>query len=107
MEKILSQRHFHDTDQTVFAKLSGDRNPMHMDKVAARRTQAGATVVHGIHMLLWGLDALAASGSLSAPFAALKVRFDKMVYVGDTVDAVLTELSETEARLELRANGTA
>jgi len=106
MDKSLAQRRFTEADQALFARLSGDCNPMHMDKVAARRTQAGDTVVHGIHMLLWSLDALAASGALKAPFGGLKVRFDKMVYVGDTVDAVLTALDDGEARLELRVNGT-
>jgi hypothetical protein len=105
MEQSLARRIFGDNDQIAFAKLSGDWNPMHMDKVAARRTQAGAPVVHGVHMLLWSLDAFAASGRLAQPFTGLKVRFDKMVYVGDLVDAVLTQCDDGEARIELRVNG--
>ena len=40
-------------DQVRFAELTGDFNPMHLDPIAARRTLAGAPVVHGIHDLLW------------------------------------------------------
>jgi acyl dehydratase len=62
---------FTDRDQTFFAALSGDWNPMHMDPVAARRTQAGLPAVHGIHGLLWALEntpsnALGGSGALQA-----------------------------------------
>ena len=49
------KRTFTADDQTRFAQVSGDYNPMHMDALQARRTQAGAPVVHGIHLLLWAL----------------------------------------------------
>ncbi len=34
-------RRFTEHDQERFARFSGDWNPMHMDLIAARRTQAG------------------------------------------------------------------
>lgn len=43
-------------DQERFARLSGDRNPMHVDPVAARRLLTGRPVVHGVHTLLRLLD---------------------------------------------------
>jgi acyl dehydratase len=104
-EITISRRRFLEVDQIAFAQLSGDCNPMHMDPVAARRTQAGAPVVHGIHMLLWSLDALAEFETGLAPLSGLKVRFDKMVYVGETVAAVLTHLDNSGARMELRVSG--
>ena len=79
--------------QEAFAALSGDRNPMHMDAVAARRTQAGLTVVHGVHTLLWAMEALAAAGRLGAGLTRIKVRFLKWVYLGD--EAVLTATPST------------
>jgi acyl dehydratase/NADP-dependent 3-hydroxy acid dehydrogenase YdfG len=66
-----------------FAALSGDRNPMHMDPVAARRTQAGQPVVHGIHTLLWVLDSLAACNQMQRPPTQIKAKFLKWVYLGD------------------------
>jgi hypothetical protein len=85
--------------QDLFAEFSGDRNPMHMDAVAARRTHGGQPVVHGMHAILWALETLSAAGQLHQPVARIKVRFQKLTYVGDTVtlqvarrDAAGTEL---------------
>ncbi len=69
--------------QERFAAFSGDRNPMHMDPVAARRTQAGEPVVHGVHTLLWALEELAQTGQLAGPLAKIKARFLKWIYLGD------------------------
>jgi len=43
-------------DQLAFAALSGDFNPIHVDPLLARRLLFGAPVVHGVHLLLWGLE---------------------------------------------------
>ena len=69
--------------QEQFAAVSGDRNPMHMDGLAARRTQAGLRVVHGVHTLLWALEALVACSRILAPPSRIKVRFLKWVYLND------------------------
>lgn len=58
---------------------------MHMDVVAARRTHAGQPVVHGIHVVLWALETLVHKGNLQQPIAQIKVRFQKLIYVGDVV----------------------
>ncbi|MBF0353617.1 MAG: hypothetical protein HQL43_00055 [Alphaproteobacteria bacterium] len=57
---MIAQRRFTQEDQTLFARLSGDWNPLHVDPIAARRLLFGATVVHGVHALLWALDAATA-----------------------------------------------
>ena len=51
---MLASRTFTEADQSEFAAVSGDRNPMHLDALLARRTQAGVPVVHGLHLVLWG-----------------------------------------------------
>ena len=77
----IAARTFTLDDQRAFAALSGDSNPMHLDAKAARRTQAGRVVVHGVHAVLWALDAVA--GEALAGLETLTVRFDRMIYVGD------------------------
>ena len=53
---LLGSRVFTQDDQQFFAAISRDRNPMHVDAVAARRLMTGHQVVHGIHTVLWALD---------------------------------------------------
>jgi hypothetical protein len=82
MSRVFSAEH-----HARFAAVSGDFNPMHMDPVAARRTLAGAPVVHGVHTLLWLLDVIAGQQADLPPATSLKARFRRMVYVGDAVEA--------------------
>ena len=58
MSHIVASRVYSQADQARFAALSGDLNPIHVDPVIARRTGAGALVVHGVHNLLWCLDSV-------------------------------------------------
>lgn len=74
-------RRFTAADQERFARLSGDFNPMHMDPVAARRTQPGAPVVHGVHLALWALDTLIGAGVVRGPVASVGAVFNKFVYL--------------------------
>lgn len=92
-------------DQRWFAALSGDRNPIHMDPIAARRTQAGAPVVHGIHLLLWALDVFAGQET-SRPMSKIRVRFNQFVYVGETARLEF-ESTPNGAKLTMAVDDTA
>jgi NAD(P)-dependent dehydrogenase (short-subunit alcohol dehydrogenase family) len=74
-------------DQERFARLSGDRNELHIDPLAARRTMLGGVAVHGIHLVLWALDVLSAEHPLPG-FSRLRVQFLRGVLVGSPVDCV-------------------
>jgi NAD(P)-dependent dehydrogenase (short-subunit alcohol dehydrogenase family) len=99
----LAARAFTAADQEKFAAVSGDRNPMHLDPLAARRTQAGAPVVHGIHLLLWALDILAATDPDLPPIQTLRVRFHQFLYVDESAALRMTKLHPDEARLTITA----
>lgn len=99
------RRVFSDEDQEGFAALSGDRNPIHMDGLAARRTQAGAPVVHGVHLLLWCLDRAARELPNLSELASLRMRFEDFVYIGDSVEAVLIQQRTPGLRMDLRSRG--
>jgi NAD(P)-dependent dehydrogenase (short-subunit alcohol dehydrogenase family) len=101
----LAQRRFAYADQTQFASVSGDYNPMHLDALQARRTQAGAPVVHGIHLLLWALDSLAAAQPNMPPMRKLRAHFSKFIYLEDNVEVVLADQTSSRVRLNVSVDG--
>ena len=103
----LASRAFNQDDQIFFARLSGDFNPIHMDPLAARRTQAGAPVVHGIHAVLWALDKLAENGMVTGKVRGVKVQFTKFIYVASTVMLNLRHRDEESINAELVVGGLA
>ena len=88
-----------------FAAVSGDRNPMHLDALLARRTQAGVPVVHGLHLLLWGLDTLARAEPHPAAMRRLKAHFKRFAGLDETVTLALGARTEASARLDFAAGG--
>ncbi len=102
---VVAERDFVGADQERFAAISGDRNPIHMDAIAARRTLAGFPVVHGVHAVLWALDNLFRYLPNLAPVASIQAAFEKMIYVGDRVQAVLAHRDEQRLRVEVLVEG--
>lgn len=76
---------------------------MHVDPLVARRTQAGAPVVHGMHAVLWALDTLIGAGLLAAPLAILTVRFQKFIYIGTTVRLAVSRMTDAGLQVKLDA----
>jgi hypothetical protein len=88
-------------NQLGFADLSGDYNPMHLDPIVARRTQAGAPVVHGVHSMLWALDQLSSLVEMHG-LNSLDADFTQFLYVDEDVSLYLLKTTNTETRAELR-----
>src|SRR5665213_791706 len=78
-----TERIFGMPDQIAFAAFSGDYNPIHVDAIYARRTQAGAPVVHGIHILLWALEVLLQFDLRPQTIRSFRGRFRAPLLVGD------------------------
>lgn len=91
----IAARQFRALDQQRFARLSGDFNPMHMDPLVARRTQAGAPVVHGIHALVWALDQLVRAGVPVASVHRIDVQFSKFIHVDCPVILRIVKRTDT------------
>lgn len=91
--------------QRWFALISRDSNPMHLDAIAARRTQAGATVVHGIHAVLWALDELSSKGLLRQPVSAVAVSFKRFMYVDSLLELYAKHDYQHGLRAEIRVDG--
>lgn len=83
-----------EADVTAFAGLSGDFNPLHVDELFASAGPFGRRVAHGALVLAiatglrqqMGLFA----GSMKALLELRSWRFQRPVFVGDTVAAVTT-----------------
>ena len=84
--QILATRCFTPSDQLEFARLSGDYNPVHLDEIAARRTLSGEPLVHGVHSVIWALDALASIGLPIAQVKRLNVRFTKFLFLDTPIE---------------------
>lgn len=96
--RTIGSRAFTAGEQEVFASASADRNPMHMDAVAARRLLTGRPVVHGAHVLITAL--LLCSRHVPVRLSGLKCSFDNPISIGDRVDFVLDSTSPEEVRIE-------
>jgi acyl dehydratase/NAD(P)-dependent dehydrogenase (short-subunit alcohol dehydrogenase family) len=90
-------------DQLEFARLSGDHNPMHVDDIAARRTPAGAPVVHGMHAVIWALDLIAKNST--SEIGSINARFARFIYLDDPVELKSVQRTQTAASFELMTRG--
>ncbi len=96
-------RRFTLADQLAFARLSGDRNPLHVDPVAARRLLFGSAVVHGVHLALWALDRVVAALPETTALEALQAQFDMPVPIDE--EAVLDIVPGAETRASIQVGG--
>ncbi len=104
---ILGTRRFDIGDQNVFARLSGDINPIHMDTLAARRSIVGGVVAHGMHTVLWALEQLAKSPFCPDGFGTLDVQFPHPVYLGEEISLQLRSHNGADLRLSVLAGDKA
>jgi acyl dehydratase len=88
-----------DAAQRDFIELSGDRNPIHVDPLVARRLPFGRVAVHGAHIMLHALDTLAAA----TPRAPRRVRcsFRHTVGIDDEIATTVSELSDSAASIRV------
>ncbi len=82
--ELLASRKFSMFDQELFARFSGDYNPLHVNPLEARRTLAGQCVVHGVNSLLWALDTLVLNKKITA--GAFDAKFLNSVFLEENVD---------------------
>lgn len=91
-----------EADVTLFAGLSGDTNPLHLDQSFASQTRFGDRIVHG--MLSASLISTVFGTRLPGPgcvYLSQTLRFKAPVKLGDTVQARVTvkEIQEEKRRV--------
>ncbi len=97
-----------ETDVVMFAGITGDLNPAHIDEVAASRSAFGGRVAHG--MLTAGLISAVLGTRLPGPgtiYLSQSLRFTKPVRIGDTVTARVEVLEVMVAKRRVRLATTA
>ena len=80
-----------DEDVRLFARITGDFNPVHVDEEAAAKTRFGGRIAHG--MLSAGLVSAAIANRLPGPgsiYLGQTLRFTAPVRLDDTITVRLT-----------------
>lgn len=95
---------FTEEDVFLFAGISGDRNPVHVDKEFAAKTRFKARIAHGL--LTAGTISAAIGMKLPGPgclYLSQTLSFQAPVYIGDEITARV-EIVEviSEKRLRMR-----
>ena len=93
-----------ETDVILYAGITGDFNPAHVDDVEAKKGMFGARIAHG--MLSAGFISNVLGTTLPGPgtiYMGQELRFTKPVFIGDTVTATVTvqELNLEKNRVKL------
>jgi 3-hydroxybutyryl-CoA dehydratase len=96
-------------DVYAFAGITGDLNPVHIDRVAAEASPFGKRVAHG--MLTASLLSTVLGARLPGPgtiYLSQTLKFLKPVYIGDTVTATVevAELVPAKNRVRLATRCT-
>lgn len=83
-------------DLVKYAAASGDYNPIHFDHDAARGAGLEGTVVHGLLMAAWAMQAASGISTRPDPIAHVKLRFRNPLQPGAqaSVTGVLRDISE-------------
>lgn len=93
-----------EADVVLFAGVTGDFNPVHVDAVAAARSRFGGRIAHG--MLSAGLISATIASRLPGPgsiYLTQTLRFTAPVRIGDTVTARVSvvEIIASKRRVRL------
>jgi 3-hydroxybutyryl-CoA dehydratase len=94
-----------EADVVLFAAVSGDNYPLHVDEEYAKTTRFGRRAVHG--MLSASLISTVVGLILQKPggiYVEQSLRFRRPVFLGDTLTATaeVTELIPAERRMRIR-----
>ena len=84
-----------ETDVVLYAGITGDLNPAHIDQVSAGKSMFGGRIAHG--MLSAGFISNVLGMQLPGPgtiYMGQELRFVRPVRIGDTVTATVTAIEK-------------
>jgi len=97
---------FSEEDVFLFARISGDRNPVHVDREFAEKTRFKGRIAHGL--LTAGTISAAIGMKLPGPgclYLSQSLEFKAPVHIGDEITArveILEVVSEKRLRMRTR-----
>lgn len=96
---------FHESDVKLFAQISGDQNPLHLDDGYAEKSRFGRKIVHGILVssLISKIIGMKLPGEGSI-YLEQNIRFRKPVYVDEKIIAKVTILEINQTIFTLKTN---
>lgn len=92
-----------ETDIVLYAGISGDFNPAHIDAEHAKTTMFGQRIAHG--MLSAGFTSNVLGNQLPGPgtiYLGQELKFVRPVFIGDTVTATVTVTERIEEKNRLK-----
>ncbi|PSL06125.1 acyl dehydratase [Haloactinopolyspora alba] len=95
-----------ESDVYLFAGITGDLSPNHVDETFMARTTYGRRVAHGVLLLGYASAAsttlLSRTATEAVSYGYDRLRFTAPVFIGDTVtvDYVVTSVDDTTGRVE-------
>ncbi|MBC2581069.1 MaoC family dehydratase [Clostridium sp. DJ247] len=104
-DKVNIEKTISETDVYLFAGITGDLNPAHINQVASEQTIFKGRIAHGI--LVTGLISTCLGMYLPGPgtiYMGQQVKFTAPVYIGDTVKAEVEvlEINVEKNRVKLK-----
>ena len=86
LDNVLGSRVFTLQNSQLFANETGDFNPIHIDQTVASQTVFGTCIVHGMHLLLWGLDRFFDVTQRKATVVEVSCVFRRAVLINELVE---------------------
>jgi 3-hydroxybutyryl-CoA dehydratase len=86
-----------ETDVILWVGLTGDLNPIHIDKEYSKTTRFGDVIVPGV-MVLGLISNTITMATFGNVYANQSIKFLKPVYIGDTITATATIVEKIEAK---------
>lgn len=90
-----------ETDVVQWVGLTGDFNPIHIDREYARTTRFGKVLVPGV-LVLGLISKCMTELTFGHVYANQSIKFLKPVYIGDTITATATVVEKIEAKNMVR-----
>ena len=86
---------FTSKDQSNFAELSQDFNPMHCDEVLSRRYIYGEPVVHGINAMIFAIKEWSNLITFNFLITSLKCKFTKPIFLDKKISIDIKNIHDS------------